>query len=81
MCYLDKAYPCAESVLRAAAKAYNLDLDENTFRTLGPFGGGISIEHICGAITGGVASIGVLLYKGDEESLNKAKKQPLNFTR
>ena len=77
--YLDKDYPCAESILRAAAKAYNLKLDENTFRALGPFGGGVSVEHLCGAIIGGVAFLGLILYKGDKKSLDKSKKATVEF--
>ena len=77
--YLEKEYPCAEAVLRAAAKAYNLTLNEDAFRMLGPFGGGLSVEHLCGAITGGVAFLGLILYKGDKESLEKSKKATVEF--
>lgn len=78
-CYLEKECPCSESILCAVAEEYKLELEESTFRALGPFGGGIGVGHICGAITGGIASIGVLLYRGDKKSLSKSKKATIEF--
>ena len=60
--YYDKAYDynCAETIIHAADEAYNLNLSKETFKVLAPFGGGMGVEDICGALTGAAAVIGVM---------------------
>lgn len=50
---------CAESILHAAAEEWGLDLDANTYKALGCFGGGMGCGNLCGALAGSVAAIGL----------------------
>ncbi len=77
--YLDKGINCAESMLRAAAESYGLDLDESNYMALCGFGGGVSCHHLCGGIIGGVAAICTILNHGDEESMKRAKEATVTF--
>ncbi len=56
-----------------------LELSESNYKAMGAFGGGVSCEHLCGAISGGVAAISTLINKGDEESLNLAKEKTVVY--
>jgi C_GCAxxG_C_C family probable redox protein len=53
-------YNCAETMLMAGCKKYNIDLYPQTLKALGPFGGGMQIESVCGALTGSLSVIGLL---------------------
>ena len=50
--YYQQGYNCAETIIRAGNKYYNLGLDENAFRITGAFGGGLQVGDVCGALTG-----------------------------
>ena len=39
--YLEKDYNCAETILRAANEEYHLGLNEDSFRLVSGFGGGM----------------------------------------
>ena len=51
-------YNCAESILYGANQVYDLGLDKNALKMAAGFGGGVGIEAICGALTGGVMVLG-----------------------
>lgn len=78
----NKGYNCSQSVLVPFARKFNLD--ENTaLRLMSPFGGGIShTDNICGAVTGGIAAIGLHLGHSahdDEESKAKCNEATRKF--
>ena len=51
---------CAETILYAADEEYSLNLDKSTFKAISPFGGGMQIRSVCGALTGALAVIGIM---------------------
>lgn len=51
---------CAETMVYAANEEYNLNLDKNALKMAAGFGGGMGIESVCGALTGGIMVLGVL---------------------
>lgn len=53
-------YNCAEKILKGANKAYGLGLDDHCCRLITGFCGGIYINHLCGAVAGGVAVLSML---------------------
>ncbi|MFW6120472.1 MAG: C-GCAxxG-C-C family protein [Petrotogales bacterium] len=53
-------YNCAEIMLLAGSKRYGIDLCPQTLKVLGPFGGGMQIESVCGALSGSLSVIGLL---------------------
>ncbi len=50
-------YNCAETTLRAANEAWELNLPEEAFRLMGGFGGGMGVKGVCGGVSGGVAAL------------------------
>ena len=58
--YGDVNLNCAERILRGANIAYKLGLSEEALRVSAPFGGGMGIESVCGAITGALMVLGAL---------------------
>lgn len=62
-CFFDYDYNCAEAMLCAANDEYNMGLDKEAFKTMSAFGGGMNIEEYCGAMTGGLAVLGMLFVK------------------
>ena len=57
-------YNCAETTLRAANEAWEMGMDENAFRLMGGFGGGMGIRNVCGAVSGGVAALSYYYVRG-----------------
>ncbi len=53
-------YNCAEKILYGANQAYDLNMSQNDMKVASAFGGGMGIEAMCGAITGGLMVIGIL---------------------
>lgn len=53
-------YNCAETMLLAGSERYGIDLCPQTLKALGPFGGGMQIESVCGALSGSLSVIGLL---------------------
>ena len=53
-------YNCAEVMLHAANKKYELNLSNETLNAIIPFGGGMSSRRTCGMICGGLGAIGVM---------------------
>lgn len=58
--YLDENYNCSEAIIRGANDFYELGLTEREFKLLAPFGAGCCSGSLCGAVAGGVATIGML---------------------
>lgn len=59
--YYSKRYlNCAESMLYGANDYYELNLDKKAFKLMSPFGGGMQIQSVCGAVTGALSVIGVI---------------------
>lgn len=60
--YWDKKYDlnCAECMLHAANKEYNMGLSKREFKIMAGFGGGMAIEGVCGVASGAVATISLL---------------------
>ena len=54
---------CAEAILYAANDLYSLNLQQETLHAIAGFGGGMAIEETCGALTGAVAVLGIMLVK------------------
>ncbi len=50
-------YNCAETTLRAANEAWEMNLPEEAFRLMGGFGGGMGVKGVCGGVSGGVAAL------------------------
>ena len=44
--YMNQNYNCGECILRAANKAYNLDLDERALKLASGFGAGMGLPNI-----------------------------------
>lgn len=51
---------CAESMLYGANEEFDLKLDQKALDTMSSFGGGMGVESVCGALTGGIAVLGVM---------------------
>lgn len=60
--YYDKEYDlnCAECMLVAANEEYDLNISKQTLMAMASFGGGMTIGSICGAITGAIATLGIM---------------------
>lgn len=51
---------CSEIMLYSANEEYELNLEEKAFKLMAGLGGGMFVESVCGAVTGGVAVIGAV---------------------
>jgi len=70
----DNDLNCAESMLYAANEAYALGLDRKGLDTMASFGGGMAVEGVCGALTGGLAALGVM-FTGDKSLDSKTRRE------
>ena len=59
---------CSETMIYAANEFYNLGLDDNSFKMMAPFSGGMFEGEVCGVVTGGIAIIGILFTKQNKEN-------------
>ncbi len=57
--YRGQGYTCAESVFLAANKVWNLGVSEDLSPIMSGFGGGMHCGGVCGAISGGIAALGL----------------------
>lgn len=64
--YLEKSYNCAESIFLASNEYYNLGLDEKMREVVTAFGGGMGCGRTCGALTGGLSILGVMVHMEKE---------------
>lgn len=70
---------CAETMLYAANEEYNMNLSKDTLKSAAPFGGGMAIESVCGAITGALAVIGILFTKERAHESERIKNLTKEF--
>lgn len=56
-------YNCAEVILYAANDYYGLEANSLVLKMIEPFGSGMNSRKACGALTGGVAAIGLMYAK------------------
>lgn len=64
-------YNCAEVLLNSANDYYNLGANAKVLKAIIPFGGGMYAEKSCGALTGGLAALGLMF--GEEKPTNNEK--------
>ncbi|WP_026477046.1 C-GCAxxG-C-C family (seleno)protein [Alkaliphilus transvaalensis] len=79
--YPDNHYNCAEAIIYAANDIYNLKLAKDTLKAMAGFGGGMAVEGVCGAISGGVAVIGILFtkeYAHEGDAVKELTKELIN---
>lgn len=67
---------CSETIAMAANDAYNLNLSQDFFHAMAPFSGGMYRDQTCGALTGGLAVLGVLFT--DENAHNSEILKEIN---
>jgi len=70
---------CAESMLYGANETYELGLDQKAFNTMACFGGGMCVESVCGALTGALAALGVILTGDNTLSADNRKAIVIDF--
>jgi len=70
---------CAESMLYGANETYGFGLDHKALNTMACFGGGMGIESVCGALTGALAALGVMLTRDNTLSSDKRKTIVIDF--
>lgn len=65
-CFLNEHYNCAESVLKSMAAFWGVE-SPLIPRICSGFGGGVANTHqyICGAVSGGILSIGLMMGRDD----------------
>lgn len=56
--YMEDGCNCAEAVLLAANREYDLGLSEDCVKLVGGFGGGMGCGNACGALCGAIAALG-----------------------
>lgn len=66
-------YNCAEVILNACNDYYKLEADPKLLKSIVPFGGGMYSEITCGALTGGVAAIGLMFAEEKPTTNDKLK--------
>ena len=60
MKYFSTDYNCSQAVMKAVLENQGMDFDE-IFHLAAGFGGGVGLQgHICGAVSGAVAALGVI---------------------
>ena len=72
---------CSEALLRAANDAFQLDLDEQGLRLAAPFGGGMGIESVCGALTGALMALANLYVEQRAHESDRMKALSAEFLR
>ncbi|NBG87281.1 C-GCAxxG-C-C family protein [Isachenkonia alkalipeptolytica] len=66
-------------MLLGGNKYYGLNLKKETITTMRGFGGGMHTEELCGALSGGVAVIGVIFSEKKEYDQDKIKEATKEF--
>ena len=77
--YLEKDYNCAETILRAANEEYHLGLNEDSFRLVSGFGGGMGCGGTCGALSSAMAVISMFLVEERAHATEGFKEKCANF--
>ena len=79
--YPNKHYNCAEAMVYAANDAYDLKLSKDTLLAMAGFGGGMAVEGVCGAISGGIAVLGIMFTKDrahEDDGIKELTKEFFN---
>ncbi|WP_461204301.1 C-GCAxxG-C-C family (seleno)protein [Clostridium sp. DL1XJH146] len=61
---------CSETMLYAANEEYNLNLSQDTLKSMAGFSGGMYANETCGCITGSIAVLSIMFV---EESAHKSE--------
>jgi C_GCAxxG_C_C family probable redox protein len=72
---------CSESLLRAGNDRYELALEEKSLRTAAPFGAGMAIESVCGALTGALMVLANLFVEHRAHESERVKEITADFLR
>ncbi|WP_213950681.1 C-GCAxxG-C-C family (seleno)protein [Tepidanaerobacter syntrophicus] len=70
---------CAETMVYSANEEYGLNLDKKALKMASGFGGGMGIESVCGALTGGIMVLGVLFTKEKAHESERVKTLEKEF--
>ncbi|WP_286680837.1 C-GCAxxG-C-C family (seleno)protein [Tepidanaerobacter sp. EBM-49] len=70
---------CAETMVYSANEEYGLNLDKKALKMASGFGGGMGIESVCGALTGGIMVLGVLFTKEKAHESERIKTLEKEF--
>ncbi len=70
----DLSLNCAEKILYGSNKVYNLGLEGEALKMAAGFGGGMAVESVCGALTGGIMVLGKLFKSHGIENKEKLKE-------
>ncbi|HHV83890.1 MAG TPA: hypothetical protein GXX43_09585 [Tepidanaerobacter syntrophicus] len=70
---------CAEAMVYSANEEYGLNLDKKALKMASGFGGGMGIESVCGALTGGIMVLGVLFTKEKAHESERVKTLEKEF--
>ncbi len=62
--YLDEDNNCAETVLHIANEQFGFHIDDEDFKLIGAFGGGMGSGLTCGVLCGSLAALGRLAIHG-----------------
>ncbi|MHB1314553.1 MAG: C-GCAxxG-C-C family protein [Christensenellales bacterium] len=76
--YGDKNYNCCEKILRGGNQVYDLGLDSNAEHVSAPFGLGMGINTVCGALCGALMVFGAR-YCDSIEKQSNVKEISINF--
>lgn len=79
--YYSQGYNCAESMIRAGNEYYQLGLNEKDMNMMAPFGSGMQVGDVCGALVGSCAVIGVKYVETKAHDFPEIKKLNPTFIR
>lgn len=68
---------CAEKIFYGANEVYNLGLNEDTLKMASGFGGGMSVESACGALTASVMVLSRLFSDNDKGKIKGLTEEML----
>ncbi|MFA5527841.1 MAG: C-GCAxxG-C-C family (seleno)protein [Peptostreptococcales bacterium] len=66
-------YNCAETGLYAANEAYRLNLSPDALKAMAAFGGGMSVDRVCGAISSALVALSILFVQERAHESEKIK--------
>ncbi len=72
---------CAETIVHAANEAYQLNLSKETLHASAGFGGGMAVEETCGALTGAILVLGIMLVQDRAHENDKMKETVADLLR
>jgi len=77
----EEDFNCAEKIIYGANIAYDLGLSKDSCRMMSSFGGGMGVEHLCGAIASGIAVLGILFVEDRGHATPRIKELTEEFIR